>query len=362
MPIPVHCVTGLEPVAMESVTVGVQWDLPRAVVVRHTIDLEAKRLHRVVSDATGVLERESVDIEHLCTTCALQEDILPTLDRLAAIGRWDSIVAHLPVGMEAAQLCRMLDADDDRADSLRVAGVMLACEAGSLPGLLVTDDLLVERALHSSDTDRRGVAEVMARLVEYADVCAVFGPMAVSAAALLRTLARPGALVVEGWPGLQRDDLIAGLHHPATSESWVADVFTAPIGEADGEHVWRLDLLTTDPLDPARFLDRLEDLGAGPHRTRGFLWLPTRPDDVVAWQGAGGQVSVGVSEHWAGRPRHSRIVVVGLHECGDDRERIRDAFLGSLVTEADRRDRGLTWAVAEDGLEPWLGPVAGEAA
>lgn len=373
MALPVHCITGVETLPMEAATVGLQWDLPRAVVVRHRLDVATGTLTRVVSDATGVLEQETIEVEHLCASCALREDIIPTLERLAALDRWDSIIAHLPVAMEASQLCRMITADADLASQLRVAGVVMASEQAGLPDLLVTDDLLIERELHTSRGDRRGVAEVAARLVEYADVVALFddgsGPAPSDAAAaadaagaaLVRTLARPGALIVSGWPGLRHADLIAGLHHHDTSEEWVSDVFTATMGDLDGAHVWRLDLMTTDPLDPRRFLERLEDLGAGPHRTRGFFWMPTRPDDVVAWQGAGGQVSVGATETWAGRPRHSRIVVTGLFDSGDDRETIRSAFLDSLVRDEDRVHRGIRWQVAEDGLEPWLGPVPGAA-
>lgn len=395
MAVPVFCITGLESVPMESVTVGLQWDLPRAVVVRHTLDVARGTLLRVVSDVTGVVEREVVEVEHLCVSCALREDILPTLDRLAALERWDSVIAHLPIGVEASQLCRMIAVDQERAEELRVAGVTFACESTSLPDLLICDDLLVERGLHTSTQDRRGVAELAARLLEYADVVAVFdggdgtrhegdgqdnagqanagredagqadagqAEALAAGAALARTLARPGALVVDGWPGLHHKDLMVGLHHHASSESWVADVFTAPLGDLETEQLWRLDLLATDPVDPARFLERLEDLGAGPHRTRGFFWMPTRPDSVVAWQGAGGQVSVGAGDEWHGRPRHSRIVVVGLHECGDDRDRIRGAFLDCLVRDEDRVARGMAWQVEEDGLEPWLGPIAGHAA
>lgn len=258
----------------------------------------------------------------------------------------------------------MIAVDESLAAEVRVAGVVMASESKSLPDLLVTDDLLVERELHTSATDRRGVAEVAARLVEYADVIAMFDASGLGSPqgeALVRSLARPGALVVSGWPGLRHDDLIAGVHHHSSSEEWVADVFTGPMADLDGDHVWRLDLMATDPIDPGRFLDRLEDLGTGPHRTRGFFWMPTRPDDVIAWQGAGGQISVGATETWAGRPRHSRIVVTGLRDCGDDRETIRRAFLDSLVDDGERASRGTTWQVAEDGLEPWLGPIPGAA-
>ena len=79
MALPVHCITGVETLPMEAATVGLQWDLPRAVVVRHRLDVATGTLTRVVSDATGVLEQETIEVEHLCVSCALREDIIPTL-------------------------------------------------------------------------------------------------------------------------------------------------------------------------------------------------------------------------------------------------------------------------------------------
>ena len=42
---------------MAASTMGLQWDLPDAVVVVHRIDVETQQLHRTISDVTGVLER-----------------------------------------------------------------------------------------------------------------------------------------------------------------------------------------------------------------------------------------------------------------------------------------------------------------
>ena len=35
-----------------------------------------------------------IDVEHACTSCAIREDIVPTLERLAASGTWETIVAR----------------------------------------------------------------------------------------------------------------------------------------------------------------------------------------------------------------------------------------------------------------------------
>jgi len=46
----------------------------------------------------GRLEHEQIELVLACIGCALREDILPTIERLARDGRWNSIVATLPVG------------------------------------------------------------------------------------------------------------------------------------------------------------------------------------------------------------------------------------------------------------------------
>ncbi|MBJ7528912.1 MAG: cobalamin biosynthesis protein CobW, partial [Nocardioides sp.] len=108
---PVVLVTGVSPDAMDATLVSLQWDLPQAVAVRHHIDVERQLLTRVVSDVTGVLDRAEVDLEHACVSCALREDVVPTIERLARDGREGTVVAHLPVGAEAAQVCHVLTWD-----------------------------------------------------------------------------------------------------------------------------------------------------------------------------------------------------------------------------------------------------------
>ena len=85
---PLVLLTGIDGDAMAHAMIGLQWDAPRAVTVRHTIDVEAQRLTRLVSDVDGVVEHVHVDLDHACVGCALREDIMPTLERLADDGRW----------------------------------------------------------------------------------------------------------------------------------------------------------------------------------------------------------------------------------------------------------------------------------
>src|SRR5699024_2303745 len=115
-----------------------------------------------VSDITGVLEEQETLLDHACVSCAIREDILPTLERLARDGRWQTIVAHLPVGAAPANLCGGLAWDTRLARFLRVSAVVTAVHAGDPVRDLLSDDLLVDRGHHCSREDRRGVGEVLA--------------------------------------------------------------------------------------------------------------------------------------------------------------------------------------------------------
>ncbi|MEO6997395.1 MAG: hypothetical protein ABI112_04870 [Terracoccus sp.] len=62
----------------------------------------------MISDVTGILEQESTDLAHACVGCAIREDLVPTLHRLADLERWGVTIARLPVAAEAQQVGRCL--------------------------------------------------------------------------------------------------------------------------------------------------------------------------------------------------------------------------------------------------------------
>jgi G3E family GTPase len=352
----VFLVTGVHADSMAAATIGLQFDLPDAVVVRHDLDAAAGHLVRTVSDLSGLLEREVVPLEHACASCAVREDVLPTLHRLAEIGRWGAVVAHLPVAADALSVCRVLGLDPPAAPGVRVAGVVAALDGSAVVDDILGEDLLCERGLGTLETDRRGLGEVLGGLVEYADVVALFGWTRDAALELARHLARPGAVVTREWPEMPSDQLLPGLHDHDASEAWVGQVHDGPSREGEGHHVWSLELTASRPLHPRRLHQHVDALGGGPFRTRGCFWLASRPGAIGAWDGAGGQLSVGVSGSWGRSTPMTRILVTGLRD-DDARDDLRRTFAACQLTDAELRTRGPAWDVDTDGLEPWLGPI-----
>lgn len=364
---PVVLVTGVCTNATAAATIGLQWDLPDAVVITHHLDVQRQRLHRVISDVTGTLEREVIDLDHACVNCAIREDIVPTLHRLAALDRWGVIIARLPLAAEARHVCRVLATirhDRPHDDSVRVNAVVAALDGASLLASLTGEDLLYEQNRHTSVDDRRGLAETTCALIEYADIISIHGPTDAAPVDLVRAISRPGAAVItessEPHPATSPDVLLAGIHLHGASESWCDEVRGGALAERLGAEVWQLDLRSSLPFHPARLHERLEDIGAGRHRSRGCFWLPSRADQLCCWDGAGGQVSIGASGSWGSRRPMTRLVIAGLTSLttAGTRAAMQAAFDDCLLTTTEMRQRGAFWEMPSDGFEPWLGEIS----
>lgn len=348
---PVVVVTGIDRAAMDAAMLTLLWDLPASVAVKHTIDPVAQVLTRVVSDASGVLDRHQVQLEHACITCALREDIIPTLSMLADDGRWQNIVACLPVAAEAEQLGRCVTHDPHLARRIRLASVVAAVEPNGLVDDLLGNDLLSERDLHSSPDDERGVGETGCALIEYADAVAFTSLPDTPERDLVGALARPDAHIVVGTENLDAAALAGARHQHQRAATWRIPTTADPLPSLGSCLAWRLDLSSTRPFHADRLLDQISRLGTGRHRTRGCFWLASRPGTAVQWDGSGGQLSIGPYGDWGSRSPVTRLVFTGL---GRPTAGLVDAFDDLLLTPAEASARHL---VVEDGFEPWLGHI-----
>ncbi|SEC72409.1 GTPase, G3E family [Nocardioides exalbidus] len=347
-------VTGVDPVAMDSTLLTLAWDLPRTVSVRHRIDPHSQVLTRVVSDVSGVLEQVHTQLEHACVHCALREDILPTLERLARDPRWGTIVAGLPTGTEAGQLATVLARDTRLARHLRLSSVVATLSSGDLVRDLLSNDLLRERDAHCNPGDDRGVGEVACAQLELADHVVLDADPGAEATDLLRALVRPGVPLVVGVDRVDAAEVASGRHHHQLAHGWSSPELDTELPALGDSRAWRLRLASPRPFHPDRLLDRIERLGSGAFRARGTFWLPTRPGDQLEWSGAGGQLSIGAHSPWGRRTPATRLLFTGL---GAPPAALVAAFEDILLTPAEAAREPRSWHVLEDGLEPWLGTI-----
>lgn len=347
---PITIVTGIHLDAMSSTVMSLMLDLPDAVVIRHRIDLERSVLIRMVSDITGIVEHQEIDLEHACVPCAVREDVVPTIERVARDPRWGSVIVQLPVGAGADQVCFALSKEGNILRALRVNSIITALEGPSIQDDLLGDDLLADHGLGTSHEDRRGVGEALADLIEFADVVVVANESTAAGIELVRALGRPEVRVVAG--SEQADASLATdlLHNLKRTRMWASPLRNFELPDLRLTAAWRVDLSSDRAFHPERLLESLEQLGAGRHRSKGCFRLPTRPGHALEWAGAGGQVSIGTGQEWGHLTPHTRLILTGV---GTPPGHLATAFESMLLKPGEQYVR----TSYEDGFEPWLGPI-----
>lgn len=369
--IPVSVLASADPVLRDSALFGLLMDAPGVVAVRH--DIHADHLRRVVLDATGVIEDVIVPLEHACLSCAVREDAVPTIARLARDGRWGHVLLALPVSAEPLPAARALAAESERGGALdhtRVATAFAVVDIDTFQQDLFGDETLVERGLELTPDDERSVGEALAAQIEQADLVVTSGNESPSAttSGLLDRLRGAGTRRVDGLHALSAADLAAATHSPSRAERRAhplgAVAITGP-GSVPEDRSWTLELRSPLPFHPERLLDGIEELSSRGLRARGVFHVADRPGLACLWDGAGGQLAFGDLGPWPevcpGTAPHTRIVVVGVADdrgtgtsLEDDRDRLREAFHAALCTPEELAV-GVEWLWREDHLAPWLG-------
>jgi G3E family GTPase len=130
------------------------------------------------------------------------------------------------------------------------------------------------------------------------------------------------------------------------------------------------------PFHPQRLYDACQnDLGTGLYRTKGYLWLASRPGHVLLWQQSGSQISLELTGHWRAEiarnidgkllpeerellqeqmkqqdpvfgDRHIELTLIGLPSA-------RDAFAAALRNALCTDAEVAAWQRGESFLDPW---------
>jgi G3E family GTPase len=353
--IPLVLLGTIDPFLRDAVTLTATLE-PGTVVVRHDL-IDEELIRRFVSDLDGVVEDVVVPLDHACVSCAVREDAIPTLRRLAETGRWDRALLALPVAGEALPVARTLVPHLEPNGALsgfRLASTVGAVDLATFEDDVLGDDLLVERERALTPGDRRSVGEALVGLVEHADVV-VATDGTPRAAELLEHLRASDGERVRGLHNLDAGALFCGEHDPVAGEARVT-IDREPDVVGRGHEGYRTVRLTSArPFHPDRLLARIEELGAGRVRSRGVFWVPTRPDSVIAWEGVGGQLSVGEVGEWADAPQRTVLTFTGLDADLANRAEVFD----EVLMTADELASGLApWLGRADVLAPWLGDRA----
>ncbi|MEU0272327.1 GTP-binding protein [Streptomyces sp. NPDC006307] len=271
--------------------------VPGSVALHHDLSTAPEgTVVRTVRDATGVLSTGETPLVNDCACCALREDLVPELERLADAGLTRLAVVELWDSVEPKAMAEVV-----AAAGLRVTSVITAVDPALLLPYLGNGDDLMEAGLAAAATDQRTVADTWARQLEYAPVLAVLdSPEADDEDRALLAQLHPTArrVPVEGDPaGDLAAAALAGFDVEAAAAAQHPACALLP-QDADahgvGTYVWH----RRRPFHPGRLYAALEDLCCAAARSRGRFWLADRPDTLLAWDAAGGALCVEPAGPW----------------------------------------------------------------
>ncbi|MPY63210.1 GTP-binding protein, partial [Streptomyces spongiae] len=165
----VAIVGGLHADARKAAVAHLLAEVPGSVALHHDLSTAADgTVLRTVRDRTGVLDRGRTPLVNDCACCALREDLVPELKRLADEGSTRLAVVELWDSVEPKAMAEVV-----AAGGLTVTSVITAIDPALVLPCLANGDDLSECGLAAASTDQRTVADTFARQLEYAPVLAV---------------------------------------------------------------------------------------------------------------------------------------------------------------------------------------------
>jgi len=266
-------------------------------------------------------EERLVELSNGCICCTLRDDLLHQVAELAREGRFDYLLIEstgISEPMPVAATFLFEDADGTSLASLARLDTMATVVDASR--FLTHFDELVELAelgIARDDDDDRSVVEVLVNQVEFADVLVVSKPDLVDPDDLARVVSlirrlnpRARVRIAERGELALSELLDTGLFDPAAAAlapGWVRELNGEHVPETDEYGISSFVYRHRWPFHPARLMEALESDWPGVLRSKGFLWLATRPDIQVFWSQAGLSVQLEPMAPWlAAVPEHER--------------------------------------------------------
>ncbi|MFG2471631.1 GTP-binding protein [Streptomyces canus] len=301
--LPVAIVAGLHADARRAAVEEILRTVPGSVALHHDLTSAVdSAVYRTVRDAGGLLDSGEAPLVNDCACCALREDLVPELLRLAQEGRYRLAVVELWDSVEPQAMAAVIDG---AGAPLALTGVATVADPALVLPYLSNGDDLADVGLAAAPTDQRTIADTFARQLEYPTVialvedgsCGEGGERADDTDHALLTQLTPGARPVRVGDGRLGVALLEGFDVAAAAARLHPACALLP-QECD-EHgvttfVWRRER----PFHPQRLYAALEDVTCAAARSRGRFWLADRSDTLLSWDAAGGALCVESAGPW----------------------------------------------------------------
>lgn len=359
-----------------------------AVIVNDMSEVNVDaRLVRGGGAALSRVDEQLVEMTNGCICCTLRDDLLREVARLAGEGRFDYLLVEstgisepMPV---AATFTFADEAGGSLSDLARLDTLVTVVDASAFLRDLGSPDELRERGESLGEDDERTVADLLLDQVEFADVLVlnkadrVAEEACARVEAVLRRLNPDAEIVRTAWgqvePRLVLDTGRFSFEAAARAPGWAKELAGEHVPETEEYGIGSWVFRARRPFHPERLMAVIEAGFPGLLRSKGLVWLATRPEVAGAWSVAGASLTLDPGGFWlAAVPRdeweedeaaeaaadwqepwgdrRQEVVFIGISM---DRERMAADLHAALLTDAELADGPEAWAALADPFPAW---------
>jgi G3E family GTPase len=282
------------------------------------IDAELVRKHGGEFSRLG---EKVVEMTNGCICCTLREDLLLEVGRLARAGRFDYLVIESTGIAEPLPVAETFTFTDETGLSLgdiaRLDTLVTVVDGVNFARDFRSADTLHDRAMARDAEDARGLADLLAEQIEFADVILLnktdlLSPEAREHVAGMVKALNPDARLVEishGRAPLEHvlDTRLFNMESAAKAPGWLLTLRGEEHSESDEYGIDSFVYRARRPFHPGRFWQLAQEEWPGVIRAKGFFWLATRMADVGEWSQAGSLRGYRAAGYWWAATPHDHF-------------------------------------------------------
>lgn len=357
------------------------------------INIDSQLIDRNDSPLSRVDEK-LVEMTNGCICCTLRDDLLKEVSRLARERRFDYLLVESTGISEPLPVAMTFTFEDETGKSLshvaRLDTMATVVDARAFLKDYQSHENLRQRNMSLGNEDTRTISNLLNDQIEFADVIVINKADLVSEEEMGRLrslLARlnPRATLVSCTQGKVAPENILNtgrfdLAEARNSPGWLKEMRGEHIPETEEYGITSFVYRARRPFHPFRFAMTVDRGVPGVLRSKGFVWIASRPNECLTFSIAGGSTGMENSGPWlscygsrkellVGQPHlKSYIDRVWQEEYGDrrqeivfiganmDRKAIELAFDNCLLTASEMKEGPTAWYGYEVGMIEYAKP------